>query len=79
METETIAGEFLCRFMTTATTKYIMKTWLKKRRKQLLFQIKFWIMFQDDKAMLQDFKNGDFKEDGTVRDSRFLRRYCYTF
>jgi hypothetical protein len=33
-------------------------------------------MFQEDRAMLQEVNNGDFNEDGTVRDSRFLQRYC---
>jgi hypothetical protein len=29
--------------------------------------------------MLQDVNNGDCNEDGTVRDSRSLQRYCLTF
>jgi hypothetical protein len=36
METETTAGESLCRFITTATTKYILGTWLKKAKGTLV-------------------------------------------
>jgi len=36
VETETTAGEFLCRFITTATTKYILGTWLKKAKGDLI-------------------------------------------
>jgi len=29
--------------------------------------------------VIQEVNNGDFNEDGTVRHSWFLQRYCYTF
>jgi hypothetical protein len=36
METETTAGKFLCRFITTATIKFILGTWLKKAKGALI-------------------------------------------